>query len=123
MKHLSDDQKWELAAPMREKQKAEMERYFAMSPKERTKYLDERIDRSEKMRKEREQKAASGNGGGQPGAIGFGGGPGGNKVALRVVRRAEDRRSRLRKSTNGGSNYSNGRLPRSAPRWISSART
>ena len=79
VKQLTPDQKRELSAPMREKQKAEMDRYFAMSPKEKTKYLDERIDRSEKMRKEREQKAAQGNGG-VPGAVGFGGGPGGNKT-------------------------------------------
>ena len=35
VKHLSADQKRELSAPMREKQKAEMDRYFAMSPKEK----------------------------------------------------------------------------------------
>ncbi len=80
VKQLTPDQKRELSAPMREKQKAEMDRYFAMSPKEKNKYLDERIDRSEKMRKEREQKAAQGNAGGLPGAGGFGGGPGGNKT-------------------------------------------
>ena len=72
VKHLSADQKWELSAPARERQKAEMDRYFALSPKEKAKYLDERIDRSEKMRKEREQKAAPGKGG-PPGAVGFGG--------------------------------------------------
>src|SRR3954447_21553628 len=51
MKHLSDDQKRELSAPMREKQKADRERYFAMSPKEKTKHLDDIIDRSEKAKK------------------------------------------------------------------------
>ncbi|AMV25398.1 hypothetical protein VT84_13435 [Gemmata sp. SH-PL17] len=75
VKHLSADQKWELSAPARERQKAEMERYFALSPKEKIKYLDERIDRSEKARKEREQKAAQGAG--RPGGGGFGGGPSG----------------------------------------------
>jgi hypothetical protein len=79
VKHLSADQKWELSAPMREKQKADMDRYFAMSPKEKTKHLDGLIDRSEKMRKERDQKAQQGKGG-PPGAIGFGGGPGANKA-------------------------------------------
>jgi hypothetical protein len=81
MKHLNADQKWELSAPMREKQKAEMDRYFAMSPKEQMKYLDERIDRAEKMRKDREQKAAKGTGsrppGNRPPGGGFGGGQGG----------------------------------------------
>jgi hypothetical protein len=82
VKHLSADQKWELSAPMREKQKAEMDRYFAMAPKEKTKYLDERIDRSEKLQKERNQKAQQGKGGGPPGAVGFGGGPGANKAGV-----------------------------------------
>src|SRR5439155_1547995 len=75
--YLNADQKWELSAPMREKQKAEMDSYFAMSPKDKQKYLDERIDRSEKMRKEWEQKAAQGKGGAPGGASG---GPGGNKT-------------------------------------------
>ena len=76
MKHLTDDQKWQLSAPMREKQKAEMDRYFALAPKEKIKYLDERIDKSEKMRKEWEKKGAMGKAGG-PLASGFVGGPGG----------------------------------------------
>ena len=80
VKHLNADQKWELSAPMREKQKADMDRYFAMSPKEKTKHLDELIDRSEKRRKEWEQKVAQGKGGPPPGAGGFGGGPGGSKT-------------------------------------------
>jgi len=83
VKHLSADQKWELSAPMREKQKAEMDRYFAMSPKDKLKYLDEQIDRSEKRRKEWEQKAAQGkSGGGPPGGAVFGGGPGGSKTGI-----------------------------------------
>lgn len=76
VKRLNTDQKWELSAPMRERQRAEMDRYFAMSPKEKAAYLDEHINRSEKMRKEREQRAAQGNGGnrggGPPGASGGG---------------------------------------------------
>lgn len=79
MKNLTDDQKWELGAPMREKQKTEMDRYFAMSPKEKTKYLDDRIDKSEAMRKEWEKKAGQnkGQGGPGPGSGGKGFGPGG----------------------------------------------
>jgi hypothetical protein len=76
VKRLSAGQKWELSAPMREKQKAEMDRYIALSPREKIKYLDERIDRAEKARKEWEQKGTKAKGG-PPG--GFGGGPGGNK--------------------------------------------
>lgn len=75
MKHLTDDQKWELAAPQREKQKAEMDRYFAMAPQEKAKYLDAKIDFSEKMRQDWEKKA------GPAGKVGpsQAGGPGGGK--------------------------------------------
>jgi hypothetical protein len=76
VKRLSASQKWELSAPMRERQKVEMDRYFALPSKEKVKYLDERIDRSEKARKEWEQKGKRAKGG-PPG--GFAGGPGGNK--------------------------------------------
>jgi hypothetical protein len=89
VKHLNDDQKWELGAPMREKQKAEMDRYFAMSQPERIRYLDEQIDRSEKMRQAWKQKAAQGKGSqgggqakGRPPGGGFGpGGKGGGAQA------------------------------------------
>jgi hypothetical protein len=81
VKHLTDDQKWELSAPMRERQQAEMDRYFAMSPKEKIKYLDERIDRSEKMRKEWEKKGNQGKAGAPGGGSRVGGGPGGSKAA------------------------------------------
>ena len=78
MKHLSDDQKWELASPFLEKQKAEMDRYFALAPKEKVKYLDEKIDQSEKMRKEWEKKGvqSKSGGGGMPATapVGLGGG-------------------------------------------------
>lgn len=71
VKQLTEEQKRELFAPMREKQKAQMDRYFAMSQKDKNKYLDDMIDRSEKMKKEPEK---SGKGGGPPG-----GGSGGKK--------------------------------------------
>jgi hypothetical protein len=87
VKQLSDDQRWELSAPMREKQKAEMDRYFAMSPQEKVRHLDGLIDRSEKMRKEWEQRQKAGKAGGRGpggpgggfafGPPGGGGGPGG----------------------------------------------
>jgi hypothetical protein len=83
MKQLTDDQKWELSAPMRARQKAEMDRYFAMSAKEKTTYLDEKINQSEKMRKQFESKGGKAGSGGPGGfnAGGFGGnkgnGPGG----------------------------------------------
>jgi hypothetical protein len=85
VKQLTEGQKRELFAPMREKRKAEMNRYFAMSPREKTKYLDDLIDRSEKMKKEWEQKGKAnggGPGGGPGGGFGFGpGGGGGGKAS------------------------------------------
>ena len=53
MAQLTDEQKAEMFAPMREKRKAEMKQYFTMSPEEKTRTLDERIDRDEKRRQER----------------------------------------------------------------------
>jgi len=71
VKHLNDDQKWELSSPMRERQKAQMDRYFAMSPVEKARYLDEQIDRSEKMRQAWEKKGGQSKGGkgGPPGSF------------------------------------------------------
>lgn len=80
MKQLSDDQKWELGAPMREKQKAEMNRYFAMSAKEKVQFLDERIDRMERMRKSWEKTGGKGGNGGGP--FGPGGPPRGTVGAV-----------------------------------------
>jgi hypothetical protein len=60
-----------------------MDRYFALAPAEKIRYLDERINRSEKMRKEWQQKGAATRGagakGGSPG--GLPGGPGGGFAA------------------------------------------
>ncbi len=135
VKHLNDDQKWELSAPMRGKQKAEMDRYFAMSPKEKTKYLDEKIDRSEKMRKEREQKAAQRNAspgsGGPPGTGpvafkgGGGGGPGANKVGTlpaTLPGDPKDNHHQRKKSRNARRSFSNGRRRKSGPKRTSFAR-
>ena len=41
--------------------KAEFERYFTLAPREKAEYLDRAIDRSEQMRKEREQKVRAPN--------------------------------------------------------------
>ena len=77
MKGLSDDQRWELAAPVREKMKAQMDSYFALGPKEKTQYLDEQINRMEHFKKEFAKKGGGGRppGGGGPGP-GAGGPPG-----------------------------------------------
>jgi hypothetical protein len=96
MKQLTDDQKWELAAPMREKQRAGMDRYFALAPVERIKYLDQKIDSSEKMRKDWGKKAG-GNQNKAGGAAGMppGGGsrPGGTKKSNEEIEKA--RKARL----------------------------
>lgn len=97
MKNLTDDEKWELGAPMREKQKAEMDRYFAMSPKEKTKYLDDRIDKSEAMRKDWEKKAGQnkGKGPGPGGSAGFGLGGGSGKQPKSTDAIESGRKARL----------------------------
>lgn len=46
---LSAGQKRELFAPMREKAKADFDRYFSLGPREKQGYLDRVIDRSAKM--------------------------------------------------------------------------
>jgi hypothetical protein len=77
LKQLTGEQKRELFAPMRQKRKAEMDRYFALSQRDKNKYLDDTIDRSEKRKKEQQKGQANGGpGGGGPGG-GFGFGPGG----------------------------------------------
>jgi hypothetical protein len=105
LKLLTADQKRELFAPMREKQKAQMDRYFAMAPREKTKYLDDLIDRSEKMRKEREQKAKANGGqpGGGPGfgpGGGFGFGPGGAGGKASSPQEKETRRKQALDNTS-----------------------
>jgi hypothetical protein len=77
-KTMSDSQRADLFAPMREKAKAEFDRYFTLSKKEKTQYLDTLIDQGEKFRKEREKagKTAAPGTGGPPGG-GFRGPAGG----------------------------------------------
>ena len=80
VKHLTDDQKWELSAPMREAEGRDGQ-VLRHVPKEKSAYLDERIDRSEKARKEWEKKGEQAKGGqGKAGGPGRGFGPGGPKV-------------------------------------------
>jgi hypothetical protein len=107
VKHLTDDQKWQLAAPMREKQQAELDRYFALAPRDRIKYLDEKIDRSEKMRKEWEKKAAQSKAARPKGGPAFaagspkGGGPkgGGRGPALSAEEKEKRRKQFLDRTT------------------------
>jgi hypothetical protein len=105
VKNLTPEQKKELSEPMRAKMRADLERYHAMSQEEKARHLDEVIDRSEKMRKEREQRAKAN--GGQPGGGGPGGGgprggpgggpgggpngPGGSRTAADIEKRRKER--------------------------------
>jgi hypothetical protein len=76
---LTPEQRRQLGEDMRQQRRAEMTRYFAMSPAERQQYLDRRIDDMERRRQEwAQQGGGPGRGpGGGPGR-GFGpGGPGG----------------------------------------------
>src|SRR5262249_14787191 len=91
---LSSAERKELWADVRQKRQEEMKRYFAMSPSEKTTYLDAQINRMEQMRKQREaaQKAqGSAGGAGSPTSSGAAppGGPG--------PPRSQEERERLRK--------------------------
>ena len=74
-KSLSESQRAALFAPMQEKRKADFDRYFTLSQKEKAKYLDEQIDRSEKFRKDMAKagKTNFGSSGKGPGGPGSGG--------------------------------------------------
>ena len=101
MKKLTDEQKAALFEPMRQQQMADLDRYFAMSQQEKNRYLDERIDRSEKAKKDRQLK-----GGGAPGAAGFAGARSARRLRRRSagwLRRSTGRqRQRWRSPVSGG---------------------
>ena len=54
-----------------------MDRYFSMSPAEQARYLDEQIDRSEKMKQAWQKKGGQGKGGAGKGSQAKGRPPGG----------------------------------------------
>jgi hypothetical protein len=70
---LSPGQRDALAAEGRQRFQQELERYARMSAADKTRYLDERIDQSERMR---QQFARQNPGGSAPRPAGPGGGPG-----------------------------------------------
>jgi hypothetical protein len=90
---LSPAERKELWADVRKKRQEEMQRYFAMSPADKAAYLDNQINRTEQMRKQREaaQKALGAPGGATPNvnATAAGGPPG--------PPRTQDEREQLRK--------------------------
>jgi hypothetical protein len=91
---LSPAERKELWADVRQKRLEEMKRYSAMSPAEKTAYLDERINRMEQMRKQREaaQKAQ-----GAPGGTGAANVSGAAPPGPPGGPRSQEERERLRK--------------------------
>ena len=125
VKHLNDDQKWELRRSPRETQKAEMDRYFSMSPAEQARYLDEQIDRSEKLKQAWQKKGGQGKGGAGKGSQAKGrppgGGFGGNKSSAAKGGRAAAIAGG--DSRTGGSSSSTGLRRKNERGWTGSART
>jgi hypothetical protein len=91
MAKLSPGQRDALAAEGRQRFQQELERYARMSAAEKKHYLDERIDRMEKMRQQFAQRNPGGTGG--PGA--FGAGPGGRGQGMSAEQREQRRKERL----------------------------
>jgi len=79
---LSPGQRDALAAEGRQRFQQDLERYAKMSAADRTRYLDERIDQSERMRQQFGRQNPAGTGprpsGGGPGSGTFAAGPGGS---------------------------------------------
>jgi hypothetical protein len=86
---LTDGQKRELFEPMRQKAKQDFARYSTLNRQEKGLYLDQAIDRSEKMRQERDQRAKAGGV-----ATGFGP-PGGGGKGPQTPEQIEDRKKRM----------------------------
>ena len=100
---LSPAQREALAAEGRRRFQQEMERYQRMTPAERTRYLDERIDQGERMRQQFARQNANGSQrpGGGPGTFGAGpggsGGPGGQGMS--AEQREQRRKERLNQTS------------------------
>jgi hypothetical protein len=105
---LTPAQRDQLSAESRKRRQQEMAKYFAMSPADKTRYLDERIKGMEKMRQQMQEKnaqnkskggagSASNPGGGQrPGGGTAAGGTGQNGPRDRsVAGRDQGRQNRL----------------------------
>jgi hypothetical protein len=96
---LSGDQKRELFEPMRQKAQEDFDRYFTLGPQEKAAYMDRLIDRSEKMRKDRDQRAKAGGKGGQGGTTGFRPPGGSGKGSQNPDQIEERKKKRLDSST------------------------
>jgi hypothetical protein len=101
MQQLSPAQREELSAEGRKRFEAELKRYSQMSPAEKNRYLDDRIDQSEKMRQQFAQRNPNGAGPRPPGGQGtFGaGGPGPGGQNLSPEEREKRRKERLNQTS------------------------
>ncbi len=114
MEQLSPDQRDELFTEGQKRFEDQLKRYAQMTPAEKTKHLDEQIDRSERMRQQFAQRTANGQNPGQrppggtggPGTFGArdpqpgGDGPGGRGQRSSTPEEREKRRKeRLDKTT------------------------
>ena len=96
MAKLSPSQRETLFAEGQQRFQQELERYHRLSPAEKARYLDERINREEERRRQFAQRNQNANGprpgGGGPGA--FGAGPGGSGGRAGQPPSAEEREKR-----------------------------
>jgi hypothetical protein len=83
---LTDGQRRELRAEAGQRRRAELARYFTLSKAEKTRYLDQQIDRMEEMRRNFAAR------GGPNGAGPNGGGPGAGPPRPRTPEEREQRR-------------------------------
>jgi hypothetical protein len=93
---LSPGQRKSLWEEMRQRRKKDVEHYFTLTKAEKTRWLDEQIDRREARRREWQAAGGNGAGGGGPGG-GQGGGPGGGANVSPEER--EKRRKQMLDST------------------------
>lgn len=99
MGKLSESQRAALAAEGQQRFQQELERYAHLSQSEKTRYLDERINQSERMRQQAGQRNP--NGAGQrPGGGQFGAGPGGRGgQPTSAEEREKQRKERIDRTT------------------------
>lgn len=94
MAQLSESQRAALAAEGQQRFQQELERYAQLSPTEKTRYLDERINQGERMRQQFAQRNPNGAGQRPGGGGQFGAGPGGSGGRGGQPTSAEEREKR-----------------------------
>ncbi len=97
---LSPAQREQLGAEARRRRQQELDRYFTLSPAEKTHLLDQQIDRMEAARRQMQARGGQGRGpGGNGPAAGNGGPPGGDRGGLSSEEREQRRKQRLDSTT------------------------